>query len=80
MKFNTQKKTYFKHQTLIQSRFLLFFVNILTLYLHLTTTKNVKDISGIRELKTKSRVKLQLEKVRPTRIYHLCITLKYIHI
>ena len=49
MKFNTQKKTYFKHQTLIQSRFLLFFVNILTLYLHLTSKK----------LKTKGRVKLK---------------------
>ena len=57
-KFNTQKN-YFERRTLISSRFLLFFVNILTLYLHLTSTKNLKDLAGTRELKTKGRVKLQ---------------------
>ena len=62
MKFNTKKKTYFERRTLIWSRFLLFFVNILTLYLHLTSTKNLKDLSGTRKLKTKSRVKLQQKK------------------
>ena len=41
MKFNV-KKTYFESQTLIWSRFLLFFVNSLTL--HLTSTKNLKDL------------------------------------
>ena len=64
MKFNTKKKkTYFECGTLIWSRFLLFFVNILTLYLHLTSTKSLKDLSSTRELKTKSRVKVQWKKV-----------------
>ena len=64
-KFNTQKKkeTYFERRTLIWSRFLIFFVNSLTLYLRLTSTKNVNDLAGTRGLKTKSRVKLQWKKV-----------------
>ena len=37
----------------------LIFVNSLTLYLHLASTKNLQDLTGTRELKTKSRVKLQ---------------------
>ena len=36
-----------------------FFVNILTLYLRLTSKKNLKDLAGTRELKTKGRGKLQ---------------------
>ena len=59
MKFNTQKKVYFEDRAFIWSRFLLFFVKSLTLYLHLTSTKNLKDLAGTRGLKTKSRVKLQ---------------------
>ena len=55
MKFNTQKRTTcFERQTLIWSRFLIFFVNSLTLYLHLTSTKNPKDLAGTRGLKSKS--------------------------
>ena len=35
----------------------------LTLYLHLTSTKNLNDVAGTRGLKTKSRVNLQWKKV-----------------
>ena len=59
MKFDTQEKTYFERQTLMRLRFLLLFVNILTLYLHLTSTKNLKNLAGTHGLKIKSRVKLQ---------------------
>ena len=46
MKFNA-KKTYFESQTLIWSRFLLFFVIRLTL--HLTSTKNLKDLHELAD-------------------------------
>ena len=46
MKFNP-KKTYFESQTLIWSRFLLFFVIRLTL--HLTSTKNLKDLHELAD-------------------------------
>ena len=59
MTFDTQEKTYFERQTLMRLRFLLLFVNILTLYLHLTSTKNLKDYAGTHGFKIKSRVKLQ---------------------
>ena len=48
MKFNA-KKTYFESQTLIWSRFLLFFVNSLALYLHLTSTKDLKDLHELAD-------------------------------
>ena len=67
MKFNTQKekkkRPYFEHRTLIWPRFLLFFVNSLTLYLHLKSSNNLKDLAGTRGLKTKTRVNLTWKKV-----------------
>ena len=40
-----------------------FFVHSLTSYLHLTSTKNLKDLAGTRGLITKSRQTLQRKKV-----------------
>ena len=55
MKFNTQKKLILNVELLYdQDSFY-----ILTLHLHLTSKKNLKDLAGTRELKTKGRVKLQ---------------------
>ena len=63
MKFNTQKRTTcFERLTLICWRFLLLFVNSLTLYLHLTSAENLKDLAGTRVVKTKRRVKLKWKK------------------
>ena len=57
-KFNTQKKRkLILNVELLYDQDSLYF--LLTLYLRLTSTKNVNDLAGTRRLKTKSRVKLQ---------------------
>ena len=66
MKFNTQKnKEHFilNIELLYNQDSFYFFVNSLTLYLHLTSKKNLWDLEGTGGLKTKSRVKFQWKKV-----------------
>ena len=60
MKFITQKiQLILIVELLYDHNIPLIFVNSLTLYSHLASTKNLQDLTGTRELKTKSRVKLQ---------------------
>ena len=60
MKFITQKiQLILIVELLYDHNIPLIFVNSLTLYLYLASTKNLQDLTGTRELKTKSRVKLQ---------------------
>ena len=61
MKFNIKKKKklILNVELLYDQDSFYFFVNILTLYLRLTSKKNLKDLGSTRKLKTKGRGKLQ---------------------
>ena len=63
---------YIYHQTLMWLRLLLSFVNTLTLYLHLTSTHNLKDLAGTRG-KPKIEKNSNQQMFRLKRIYHLQI-------
>ena len=65
MKFNTKKNQLILNIKLLydQDSFY-FFVNSLTLYLHLTSTKNLWDLAGTRGIKTKNKVSMKKGSVQ----------------
>ena len=64
-KFNTKKTQLILNIKLLydQDSFY-FFVNSLTLYLHLTSTKNLWDVEGTRGIKNKSKVPVKKGSVQ----------------